>query len=198
MAINFVINSFIISKAQWKTKKFKLVLTVVGFLLPLFKGEAVIWNIIIRKASFLFLAKKGPCVLDFMGFLCVVLFKIRQRTDVTILGSLSSFDCVKMYCLRSWTLLFWLFLSQKWVTADYSVLIKSLLRCILTSFKRSLNQMKKQSKSKSCNCNRNSSVDAGAAGWHLWFPLCRRSDVNITWSLWISAFLGDTLLPPCD
>lgn len=42
MAINFVINSFIISKALWKTKKFKLVLTVVGFLLPLFKGEAVI------------------------------------------------------------------------------------------------------------------------------------------------------------
>lgn len=42
MAINFVINSFIKSKAQWRTKKFKLVLTVGGFLLCLFKGEAEI------------------------------------------------------------------------------------------------------------------------------------------------------------
>lgn len=32
--------------------------------------------------------------------------------------------------------------------ADYSVLIKSLLLCILTSFERSLNQMKKHSKAK--------------------------------------------------
>lgn len=58
MAINFVTNSFITFKPQWKTKKFKLVLTVTGFLLPLFKGEAEVWNTVIRKVSFLFLAKK--------------------------------------------------------------------------------------------------------------------------------------------
>lgn len=90
MAINFVINSFIKSKAEWKTKKFKLVLTVGGFLLCLFKGEAEIWNTVIRKASFLFFAKKRPYVLDFRAFLCMVLFKVSQRTDVTVPDK----DCV--------------------------------------------------------------------------------------------------------
>lgn len=36
MTINFLINSLIKSKIQWKTKKFKLLLTVGDFLFRLF------------------------------------------------------------------------------------------------------------------------------------------------------------------